>query len=353
VRTVIEIDQLVAGYLVPKLGPRPIVGPATLSLRRGELACLLGPNGAGKSTLLRTMAGMQAPLGGEVRLHGSNLHRLAPRDLARQLGVVLTDRVTAGLLTGYDLVALGRHPFTDWTGRLRAEDHAAVERALRLVDAEALAAHPIAELSDGERQKIMVARALAQGPAVMILDEVTAFLDLPRRVEITHILQRLAHDHGCAILLSTHDLDLALHTADTLWLLANGRLTSGIPEELALSGAFEAAFANEGVRFDRQRGMFRIVTGTRGRARVEGDGVEAAWTRRALERRGYDVVTATDGTSIAEQVIVVRDTNGVRWRRRAGQTTMNFTTLAALVASFDRTPSGSNDTPPVTTQRSS
>jgi iron complex transport system ATP-binding protein len=333
---VVALDRLVAGYLVPKRGPRPIVGPATLELRRGELACLLGPNGAGKSTLLRTMAGMQPPLEGEVRLNGSTLHRLPPRQLARQLSVVLTDRVTAGLLTGYDLVALGRHPFTDWSGRLRPEDHAAVERSLRLVGAEALAPRPIAELSDGERQKVLVARALAQEPAVMILDEVTAFLDLPRRVEITHILQRLAHDHGCTILLSTHDLDLALHTADTLWVLAAGQLTAGMPEDLALSGAFEAAFASEGVWFDRRRGAFRIATSARGRALVQGDGLEAAWTRRALERRGYEVVTEPSGVTVVEEVLVIQDAGTVRWRRRVGQATTEHPSLSALVASLDQ-----------------
>lgn len=331
---VLEIDQLVAGYVLPGVGRRAVVGPETRVLRRGELACLLGPNGAGKSTLLRTMAGMQAPLAGRVLLDGADLHRLSPRELARRLSIVLTDRVTAGLLTAYDLVALGRHPFTDWTGRLTPADHEVVARAIRLVGAEPLAHRAVAELSDGERQKVMVARALAQEPSVMILDEITAFLDLPRRVEVMHLLQRLAHDHGCTILLSTHDLELALHTADTLWVLSGGQLTTGIPEELVLDGAFEHAFAGEGIWFDRRRGHFRMAPGSRGLVWVEGEGLEADWTRRALERHGFEVAPSAETSAIVERVVVVRDATGVRWRRQAGAETMEFVSLATLASSL-------------------
>jgi iron complex transport system ATP-binding protein len=291
------------------------MGPLSLTLRPGELVCLLGPNGAGKSTLMRTIAGMQAPIGGEVRLGGVNLHRLAPRDLARRLSVVLTDRVTSGLLSVYELVALGRHPFTDWSGRLTAKDHAVVQQAIRAVGAEPLATRQIAELSDGERQKAMVARALAQEPEIMVLDEITAFLDLPRRVEIMKILKGLAHDEGRTILLSTHDLDLALHTADTLWVAQGTSIAAGIPEEIVLDGVFEATFTGDGVWFDRERGAFRLQGQGRGLVAVEGDGVIGTWTRRALERHGYDLVTDGDpplrvrvsGTADAPRWTVLRD----------------------------------------------
>jgi iron complex transport system ATP-binding protein len=268
------------------------MGPLSLALHPGELVCLLGPNGAGKSTLMRTMAGMQPPIAGEVRLDGQSLHRLGPRDIAKRVSVVLTERVTTGLLSVYELVALGRHPFTDWTGRLTATDHAAVQQAIRAVGAEPLAHRPIAELSDGERQKAMVARALAQQPEVMLLDEITAFLDLPRRVEIMKILKGLAHEDGRAILLSTHDLDLALHTADILWVVHGAAIVAGIPEELVLDGVFEETFAADGVWFDRERGAFRLQLQGRGTVAVEGGGVVGAWTKRALERRGYEVVAS-------------------------------------------------------------
>jgi iron complex transport system ATP-binding protein len=215
------------------------------------------------------------------------------------MSVVLTDRVGGGLLTVYELVALGRHPYTDWTGRLTESDHAAVELAIRAVGAEALAGRYLSELSDGERQKAMVARALAQEPDVMILDEITAFLDLPRRVEIMGILRRLAHEGGRTVLLSTHDLDLALHTADTIWLVREGTIVAGLPEELVLDGTFESAFQSDGVCFDRERGSFRIEHRGRGTVAVRGDSVTATWTRRALERRGYDIVAGAAADVLA------------------------------------------------------
>ncbi|MBN8731305.1 MAG: ABC transporter ATP-binding protein [Acidobacteria bacterium] len=283
--TILEARGLSAGY-----GSTAVVSALNFTLRRGELVCLLGPNGAGKSTLIRTLCAMQKPLAGEVLLDGASIHHLNPRDLARKLSVVLTERVTIGILTAYELVSLGRYPHTDWTGRLAAHDHAIVRRSMEAVGADALAARNISELSDGERQKVMLARALAQDPSLMVLDEITAFLDLPRRVEIMRILRSLAHDYNRAILLSTHDLELALRTADRLWLLPKGGpLATGAPEDLVLSGAFEQAFASEGVDFDQVQGHFRLHNSFHAELHLDGDGPRALWTARALERQGFRV----------------------------------------------------------------
>ena len=221
---------LAIGY-APRRRPRvEVAAGIDAELRRGELVCLLGPNGAGKSTLMRTLAGLQLPLAGAVDFDGGDLHRLAEDERARLLGLVLTERVAAGNLSAYALVSLGRYPYTGWDGRLSAADEEVVRWALGAVGAEDLAARSVDELSDGERQKVMVARALAQEPAVLLLDEPTAFLDLPRRVEIMQLLRQLAYDTGSAVLLSTHDLDLALRCADRLWLLpAGGPLETGAP----------------------------------------------------------------------------------------------------------------------------
>ncbi|WPR76111.1 ABC transporter ATP-binding protein [Algoriphagus sp. NG3] len=152
------------------------------------------------------------------------------------------------MLTAYEVISLGRYPYTNWSGKLSAHDHSIIQSAIKLTSAEELIQRPIHELSDGERQKIMMARALAQEPHVMILDEVTAFLDLPRRVDFMQMLNKMARESGCAILLSTHDLDLALRAADQIWLLPkNGEFIVGSPESLVLNGAFEKAFASEGV----------------------------------------------------------------------------------------------------------
>ncbi|GAB4456598.1 MAG: ABC transporter ATP-binding protein [Anaerolineales bacterium] len=284
--------MLTASFLSIGYHHKPIASNLNLELRPAEMVCLIGPNGAGKSTLLRTLAGMQKPLSGTVRLADADLFSIPALELAKQLAVVLTGRVEAGNLSAYALVALGRHPHTDWLGRLTVRDEAAIERAMRLTGTLAFADRPIHELSDGERQKVMIARALAQEPKIILLDEPTAFLDLPRRVELLQLLKRLSRETNCAVLLSTHDLDLALRIADKLWLLSShGELHIGLPEELALGGALARVFYSEGIEFDHTRGAFLVHQPTCGPISLHGDrnGVTLAWTWRALERIGCEV----------------------------------------------------------------
>lgn len=270
-------------------------------LRAGRLVALLGPNGAGKSTLLRTLAGLLPPLGGEIELDGRPLAGLPPEERARRLAVVFTERVTPPHLSARELVALGRHPHTGWLGRLGAADHRAIEAALAAVGASHLAGRSAGELSDGELQRVAIARALAQEAGVLLLDEATAFLDLPRRVDTFELLRHLAHHEGKSILLSTHDLDLALRSADELWLLAPAEGTApavfhrGAPEELALAGTFGRVFGGQRVRFDLDAGAFRFAAPHRGRVILdlgEDGGAEGRrqrlWLLRALERLGFE-----------------------------------------------------------------
>ncbi|MCS7010797.1 MAG: ABC transporter ATP-binding protein [Anaerolineales bacterium] len=313
--------------------PRQVLASnLNLKLRSGEMVCLIGPNGAGKSTLLRTLAGMLSPLAGEVLLDGQNLHRLPPLELAKRLAIVLTTRVEAGNLSAWTLVSLGRHPYTDWLGRLTARDQAAIRHAMELAGCLSLAERPIHELSDGERQKVMIARALAQEPKVLLLDEPTAFLDLPRRVELFQLLRRLSRETGVAILLSTHDLDLALRLADRMWLFAmNGDLLTGLPEELALSGALERVFATEGVYFDHAIGAFRVHQPVRGPVSLHTDseGVVAAWTWRALERLGFAVQNGDVRLHLHVEVLT-----GGRWRLFSSEGESEHTSLESLLAAL-------------------
>jgi iron complex transport system ATP-binding protein len=296
---VVVLRQVSTGYRHRQGQAIAVTEQIEASLRTGELTCLLGPNGAGKSTLMRTIAAMQPPLAGAVTIDGRDVRELSAKELARLVSVVLTDRLVAGMLTAYALVALGRHPHTNWLGTLTDADHAAIRHAMTLTGAGEFANRLVTELSDGERQRVMVARALAQEPRVMVLDEITAFLDLPRRVEVMSMLRQLAHDTGRAMLLSTHDLDLALRASDRVWLLPKqGRLTVGAPEDLVLSGAFQAAFASEGVEFEPELGSFRIRSTHRGRVHVQGSGLAHVWTVRALERAGYTVVGTSTPTRV-------------------------------------------------------
>lgn len=323
--TVLTTDALSIGYKTRTdagASVRVLAASLDLSLRSGELVCLLGPNGVGKSTLIRTLAGMQSPLAGRVMLAGTDLARLHPRDLARRLSVVLTERVDVGNLSAYALVALGRHPHTDWLGRLTPQDEAVVRWSIEAVGAVDLAWRQVHELSDGERQRVLIARALAQEPSTLILDEPTAFLDLPRRVEIMRLLRHLAHTTGQAMLVSTHDLDLALRSADLLWLMAaGGTMHVGAPEDLILSGAFEDTFQGEGVAFDRHAGAFLITPQIQGQVALSGDGLLAHWTRRALERAGFAVLAQDAHTPLRVSVYLAHN-------RPAWQTSVNGTDQA-------------------------
>ena len=229
------------------------------TLEGGQLTCLLGPNGAGKSTLLRTLCAFQPPLEGRIEIDGCDLDTLTPKDVSTRIAVVLTDRVDVHGLRVSDLVGMGRMPYTGFWGRLQDADLEAVAEAIRLVGIEALANREVDTLSDGERQKVMIAKALAQQTPVILLDEPTAFLDFPSKVEMMLLLRRLAHDTGRAILLSTHDLDMALQTADTLWLLSQSEgLTMGTPQQLAESDQLSRFFQSPHMRFDKLSMRFVI-----------------------------------------------------------------------------------------------
>jgi len=330
-----SVENLTIGYHLARRPTHVVARELQLTLTSGELTCLLGPNGSGKSTLLRTMAGMQPPIEGRILFGGRELKSYSHRELSRFLSVVLTDRVDVGFLSSYSLVALGRHPYTGWSGRITPEDDRTVRWALNAVNAELLLDRYVVELSDGERQKIMIARALAQEPRLMLLDEPTAFLDVPRRVEIMQLLRKLARETGKSIFLTTHDLELALRGADRICLLSmEGNLSTGVPEDLVLRGAFEETFHSEGVRFDREWGHFTI-SDTRGhRVALEGRGLGTHWTRRALTRAGYRVVRPGRGERAA--VTVVKKGGYFQWETSIGGKSEGHGSVEQMLARLRR-----------------
>ncbi|MBQ8099281.1 MAG: ABC transporter ATP-binding protein [Bacteroidaceae bacterium] len=222
-------------------------------LYSGELTCLIGSNGVGKSTLLRTMARLQSPLSGEVLLFGKPLHDYASHDLACQVGIVLTDKLAASNLRAEELVAMGRLPYSGFWGGLRQHDREVIANSLRLVGMDSFAQRRLWSLSDGELQKLMIAKALAQETPVILLDEPVAFLDFPSKVEVLGLLRKLAREQKKAILLSIHDLELALQSADCIWLLtSDGHLAQGSPAELAQAGKLDFFFAQSRLSFNRE-----------------------------------------------------------------------------------------------------
>jgi iron complex transport system ATP-binding protein len=265
-----------------------------LAVRPGELVCLLGPNGIGKSTLLRTLAKMQPALWGSVELGGSDLRLMTDIELARRLGVVLTERVAVEALPVRRIVELGRYPHSGWFGRITDRDRAAVDWAIDAVGARHLADRDFSRLSDGERQRVMIGRALAQEPVLLVLDEPTAFLDVPSRVELMGLLRQLTRDGSLAVVISTHDLELALRTGDVVWLvMPDGELVTGAPEDVVLGGALGEAFEGRQIRFHPHDRSFRLLTGDCGNAAVHGSGLRASLAKAVLEREGYAVTNET------------------------------------------------------------
>jgi cobalamin transport system ATP-binding protein len=289
---VIVLDALSVGYRVGRRPPRAVLAGVSALAAAGELTVLVGPNGAGKSTLLHTVAGLLPPLTGTVSIDGDDLAALPPAERARRLAVVLTERVEPGLLSVDELVALGRHPHTGPTGALREADRAAVAAAVDAAGAGYLSGRRVAELSDGERQRVLVARALAQEPAVLLLDEPTAFLDVSARVGLLGLLRRLARDDGLCVLVSTHDLEPALRVADRVWLLDRaGGLRTGPPEALVAEGAIAEVFDAPGLAFDPAAGAFTVRTTEEGPpVAVVAPEPEAALAARLLTREGWAVV---------------------------------------------------------------
>ncbi|MEH2275986.1 MAG: ABC transporter ATP-binding protein [Nostoc sp.] len=331
---ILTTHNLTIGYKTSRKTVRCVASDISLSLLAGELVCLLGPNGAGKSTLVRSLAGMQPPIAGEVRLLGENIYHLKPQELAKRLSLVLTEKVDVGMLSAYTLVSLGRYPYTDWWGNLTPQDEAIVHWAIKSVGAVHLAQRQVSELSDGERQKIMIARALAQSPIVMLLDEPTAFLDLPRRVEIMQLLRQLVRETNQAILLSTHDLDLALRIADKVWLLStNGLLHVGAPEDLVVNGAFADTFRSEGVEFDVASGEFHLHTSYKGEINLIGEGIASVWTIHALKRAGFQVNQNKNSLPISVEVIT--NSKQVLWKITTSQNVYIHHSLYEMIKFLD------------------
>ena len=258
--TSIALHQLTVGYKL-RHGQRRTVcdKPLNATASAGTLTCIIGRNGAGKSTLLRTMARLQPQLEGSVSIGGRDTRTLSRKEFAHLASVVLTARPDTTDLTVGELAALGRTPYTDFWGRLDAADTDAANRALRLVGMEDMARRRVCRLSDGECQKAMIAKSLAQDTPVILLDEPTAFLDFPGKVELMVLLRRLAHDEGKTIILSTHDLETALQTADRMWLFDSDGISEGSPLSLVQNGCITRYIGREDVKLDQKDMSLKII----------------------------------------------------------------------------------------------
>lgn len=291
----VKIINLDTGYSDRK-NRTVITSDINASLYSRELTCLLGPNGAGKSTLLKTLTSFLPPLKGDIIIEGRPLNAYSETDLAKVIGVVLTERLSIDNMSVDELVGMGRSPYTGFWGHMSAYDRQKVDESISLVGVEGLRGRMVRTLSDGERQKVMIAKALAQETPVIFLDEPTAFLDYPSKVEIMQLLQGLSRERDKTVFLSTHDLELALQIADKVWLLDKPHgVTIGTPEDLALKGDMTKYFHRKGVTFDIESGLFKIDHKLTYSVTLEGKGPVANMVRKALARHG---VSAESGNNI-------------------------------------------------------
>lgn len=311
---VISAQNLNIGYRTGGDGLKCVHHNLNIALHAGELTCLLGANGAGKSTLLRTLSGAQPALSGDVLINGTPLSKISRHRLSQSIGVVLTDKTAIGGLTVREVVALGRQPHTGFFGRLSSHDNAMVDDSLKACNITDKQHRYMASLSDGERQKVMIAKALAQECPIVLLDEPTAFLDIVSRIEIMSLLHRIATEHHRAILLSTHDIEQALVLSDRLWLLSReSGLTTGITEDIILSGSLDNLFHHTDIHFDPLHGSYYPTVQHDKTIVVDcKDETLLHWTINLLNRNGYGA--AFDLSSPRSVILHIKARNEIIWQ---------------------------------------
>ena len=331
--TTIRLRNLSIGY-PDKHNTKRVAEHLNASIHSGELTCLLGTNGVGKATLLRTLSAFQPPLGGTIDLLDRPLSTYDDRQLATVIGVVLTEKSDIRNMTVEELVGLGRSPYTGFWGTLKESDRRIVHEAIARVRIEPLTQRMVHTLSDGERQKVMIAKALAQETPIIFLDEPTAFLDFPSKVEVMQLLHNLTHTLQKTVFMSTHDLELALQIADKIWLMdrTNG-IAIGTPEDLSLEGKLSSFFSRKGITYDTETGFFRIDTDYRREIHLRGHGSRYAMVRKALQRNGIradrhvaDDSLHIDTTGSAGDPFVIHRADG------STQSATNIEALLSLVA---------------------
>ena len=327
---ILSLSSLKIGYISGK-NKLVLLPPLDAYADKGELIAVLGRNGIGKSTLLRTIVGLQKSLGGEILYEGKNISNYPLMELAQKVGYISTETVKVSNMRVYDLVALGRFPHTNWIGKIEPKDHEAIVDALEKTSMYSFRNRFVSELSDGERQKAMIARILAQDTGVMIMDEPTAFLDIGSKYEIFHLLNILSNSNNKTIIFSTHDLQMAISQSDKIWLILDDELVTGSPEDLMIAGAFEHLFDPSAVLFNSDDGTFSFRNDTKGNIYVEGVGNKRYWTEKAVQRAGFTV--SGKMTSI---YIITPSENNDKWKLMSKNNSKEFNSLYELITSLKK-----------------
>jgi len=287
-KSILSFNGLEIGY--GQTGSRKVIlPPLNGSSDAGELIAVIGKNGIGKSTLLRTIAGLGPVIGGDLLVDELDINNYSRIQLSVKVGYISTEIVKVSNMTVYDLVSLGRFPHTNWFGRIDPLNHDAIMDALLKTGMTDLLNRPVTELSDGERQRAMIAMVLAQDAMIMVMDEPTAFLDITNKFEVIHLLHRLTRERKKSIIYSTHDLTTAIVRADKIWLLTEEGLLEGAPEDIMISGSLKSLFDGSKISYNSLDGSFTFRNENKGAVRIKGEGDRKIWTEKALSRAGYSV----------------------------------------------------------------
>jgi iron complex transport system ATP-binding protein len=322
---ILSLDSLKIGYVSGR-AKQILLPPLDAIAKKGELIAVIGRNGIGKSTLLRTITGLQPSLGGLVMFGNRRIDEFSKLELALQIGYISTEIIKVSNMNVYELVALGRFPHTSWIGRIDTANHEMIMSALEMTGLLSFRNRFVSELSDGERQKAMIARILAQDTGIMIMDEPTAFLDIGSKYEILHLMHTLTRKRGKTIIFSTHDLHMAISQSDKIWLISDRSLKEGSPEDLMLEDAFGHLFDSSPVQFNSENGTFTFRSDECEAIYLNGDGTARYWTEKAIHRAGYSVSEAK-----TDPFISIPDAECKKWRVEGSTISIEFGTVYELV----------------------
>jgi len=324
---ILALRNVAIGYPTTKRENNVLFNNINLSARKGELIALIGKNGIGKSTLLRNIAGLQNILDGEVLLLDKKIQSFRRKEFARLVSFVSTEIVNVSNLKVFDLVALGRFPHTNWLGKLQTKDIQQSLSAIEMVGMKPFVNKNVNEISDGERQRVMIARTLAQDTQIIVLDEPTAFLDLPNKYELIHLLNQLSKKENKTVFFSTHDLNIAIQEADKIWLMLDDEIVEGAPEDLILNNTLNRIFKKSNLNFDRVKGDFSIKRNHAKKIGLVGSGLSYNWTKKALERLNY---TIDKGNTSINHIEVNQQNNYLNWKFKSENDTFVFESIYEL-----------------------
>lgn len=297
---ILETKNLAIGYRLPPAPPKVLIKNLNFQVYSGDMICLMGPNGCGKTTLFRTLSALSPRLNGQIIIDSKDIKDYDELDLAKKISIVLTEKLDLINISVEELIALGRFPYTNFFGKLSGNDQKRINETIELLNFQHLRKENFNQLSDGQKQKVLIGRALAQDTPIIFLDEPTTFLDIPKKIEIFQLLKRIARNNNIAVLFSSHDWEMVLEMATKVWLInESGKLVDGLPEDLILNGEIEKCFDHPQFTFDPLRGNFKTQKEHKkhGKHRdtavcvLGSSKIKLIWTIHVLEKVGLSVYT--------------------------------------------------------------